>query len=205
MKNLISKIQSILFAAGRPIKIAELTKVLGVDRETAAAALAELGNELTHSGINLISHEDKYQLVSNPENAKILSEFLNSELREKLTDASVETLAIVLYKQPISRAEIESIRGVNSQYTLRQLQIRGLIEKSASPEDGRRLVYRTTLDFMRHMGITDLKQLPDFEQLISSVTVPEPNVGRFDSAADKDERIDHESTPRNSPEIDEEK
>jgi segregation and condensation protein B len=173
MKNLQSKLESILFVAGKPIKAVDLARAIGAEPDEVREALRHLTAQNHERGINLIEKEDRYQLITNPENAKTVADFLNAEIREKLTDASLETLGIILYKQPVSRAEIEAIRGVNSQYILRQLLIRGLIEKTPHPEDQRRLVYKTTLEFMQHLGIRDMKELPDFEELTRSITLPE--------------------------------
>lgn len=173
MQELNKKITAIIFAAGRPVKLSELTKSLERPREEVKTALTELKEQFSQTGINLLEKDEKYQFVTAPDTADAVSRFLSAEVREKLTEAALETLAIIAYKQPISRAEIEAIRGVNSQYILRQLLIRGLIEKTVAPDDARRLVYKTTIDFMRHLGITDPKQLPDFEELTKSVQLPE--------------------------------
>lgn len=184
MNNLDSQIESILFAAGRPVKLLELSKTLNEKKPEIKQSIEQLKQNLSLRGISLIEKDEKYQLVSNPENANAVGIFLMAEQREKLTDIAIETLSIITYKQPVSRAEIEAIRGVNSQYILRQLLIRGLIEKATSHEDARRLVYKTTLDFMTHLGIKDMKDLPDFEDLTKSVTLPEQS-----------EEQTHESAP----------
>ena len=101
-----------------------------------------------------------------------VKKFLSLELREKLTESAIETLGIILYKQPVSKSEIENIRGVNSQYILRLLLIRGLIEKIQSPSDKRMQLYKTTLEFMQHLGIKDIKELPDFEELTKAIELP---------------------------------
>lgn len=170
---LSDQIEAILFAAGRPVKINELARAVGQNPAAVHTALRELKQSRDGSGVVVIEKDDRYQLVSAPGCTEAVANFLNAELREKLTDTSLETLAIIVYKQPVSRAEIEAIRGVNSQYILRQLSIRGLIEKVPSTEDSRRLLYRTTLDFMSSLGIQDMKELPDFEELTKSVSLPE--------------------------------
>ena len=124
------------------------------------------------SGIILLAHNNKLQLASNPDNSTVVKKFLSLELREKLSDAALETLAIILYKQPVSKVEIENIRGVNSQYSIRHLLIRGLIEKTQSPSDKRMQLYKTTLEFMQHLGIKDMKELPDFEELTKGIEIP---------------------------------
>ncbi len=169
--KLKSQLLSILFVASKPVSIKELLEVLEVPEEELKNTIAELVAANQSTGIILLSHHDKLQLASNPENSSAVKKFLSLELREKLTDAAIETLAIILYRQPVSKAEIENIRGVNSQYTLRQLLIRGLIEKIQSPSDKRMQLYKTTLEFMQHMGISDVKQLPDFEELTKNITL----------------------------------
>ena len=169
--KLTIQIQSILFVASKPVSIKELTEVLEVPEAEIKAAIAELVEANQTSGIILLAQNDKLQLVSNPDNSTLVKKFLSLELREKLTDSALETLAIILYRQPVAKAEIENIRGVNSQYTLRQLLIRGLIEKVQSTSDKRVQLYKTTLEFMQHLGIKDVKELPDFEELTKNITL----------------------------------
>lgn len=171
--NLKSIIESILFVAGRPVTLKELEKITGKSRDEILPLLLELKKERASSGILLLEQNQSYLLSTNPENSDTVKNFLNAELREKLTDTGLETLAIVAYKQPVSRAEIESIRGVNSQYTLRLLLVRGLIEKNQSREDSRVSLYRTTHEFLQHLGLADIKELPDFEELTKEVKPPE--------------------------------
>lgn len=172
MDNLKSQILSILFVASKPVSIKELLDVLEVSEDELKSAIAELVSTNQTSGIILLAHNNKLQLASNPDNSSVVKKFLSLELREKLTDPTIETLAIILYKQPVSKAEIENIRGVNSQYVLRQLLIRGLIEKIQSASDKRMQLYKTTLEFMQHLGIKDMKELPDFEELTKSIELP---------------------------------
>ena len=172
MDKILSQILSILFVASKPVSIKELQDVLEVDETEIKNAVAQLVANNQTSGIILLAHNNKLQLSSNPDNSTMVKKFLSLELREKLTDAALETLAIILYKQPVSKAEIENIRGVNSQYSIRHLLIRGLIEKIPSPSDKRMQLYKTTLEFMQHLGIKDMKELPDFEELTKSIELP---------------------------------
>lgn len=170
--KLKSQILSILFVASKPVSIHELTETLGLSESDVKEAVAMLVADNPNSGIIVLAHDDKLQLSSNPDNSTQTKKFLSLELREKLTDAALETLAIILYRQPVSKAEIENIRGVNSQYTLRQLLIRGLIEKVSSASDKRVQNYKTTLEFMQHMGVKDMHDLPDFEELTKNIQLP---------------------------------
>ena len=152
----------------------EFREILEVDETKLKDAVAELVSQNQTAGIILLAHNNKLQLASNPENSSVVKKFLSLELREKLSDAALETLAIILYKQPVSRVEIENIRGVNSQYSLRHLLISGLIEKIQSPSDKRMQLYKTTLEFMQYLGIKDMKELPDFEELTKHIELPTP-------------------------------
>jgi segregation and condensation protein B len=172
INHLKSQILSILFVASKPVAKKDLLDTLEVTEGDLKLAIEELVSENHTAGIVLLAHHDKLQLASNPVNSPQVKKFLSLELREKLTDSALETLAIILYRQPVSKAEIENIRGVNSNYTIRQLLIRGLIEKTSSETDKRVQHYKTTLEFMQHLGITDLKQLPDFEDLTRNITLP---------------------------------
>ena len=174
--TLKSQILSILFVASKPVLIKELSEVLKVTEDEIKQTFSEMVAENVQSGIVLLAHNNKLQLASNPDNSSAVKQFLSLELREKLSDASIETLAVIAYRQPISRAEIENIRGVNSQYTLRQLLIRGLIEKTESPTDRRVQLYKTTLEFMQHLGLKNMSELPDFEELTKNVQLPDPSV-----------------------------
>ena len=174
LSKLKSQILSILFVASKPVSIQEILDTLEIDEPTINAVIEEIISENHNTGIILLAHGDKLQLASNPENSSQVKKFLSLELREKLSDAAIETLAIILYKQPVSKAEIENIRGVNSQYTIRQLLIRGLIEKVSSSSDKRVQNYKTTLEFMQHLGITNMSELPDFEELTKNIQLPTP-------------------------------
>ena len=175
--NRKTTIESILFVAGRPVSLKELEKFTGEKREDLEKALHELKTVYENSGIVILEQNKSYLMSTNPENTSIVKDFLSTDLREKLSEASIETLAIVTYKQPVSRAEIESIRGVNSQYTLRLLTMRGLVEKIQSTSDARMHLYRTTHEFMQHMGLNDMKDLPDFAEITAKVTPPEDIAG----------------------------
>lgn len=166
---------SVLFVASKPVTIAEIVEALEIDEQEIRDAIASLVSDNAKSGIVLLAHNDKLQLASNPENSFEVKRFLALELRERLSDSALETLAIILYKQPVSKAEIENIRGVNSQYTLRQLLIRGLIEKT-SGSDKRSAYYITTLELMQHLGIKDMKELPDFEELTKNIQLPSAEI-----------------------------
>lgn len=171
-EQLKNTLESLLFISSRPIRARELAKFLEVDEKTIQDCLAGLAEEKKDAGVVILENNGEYQMASQPKNSGPVKNFLNLELREKLTDATVEVLAIVAYRQPISKAEIEAIRGVNSQYSLRHLLIRGLIEKIPNPHDARSFLYKTTTEFLQHMGLNSAKDLPEFEKLVEQIKLP---------------------------------
>jgi segregation and condensation protein B len=175
LKNIL---ESLLFIANKPASARDLAKFLDTDQEAVQKALELLANEKKSAGVVLLENNGEYQMASQPKNSTQVKNFLNLELREKLTEATVEVLAIVSYRQPISKAELEAIRGVNSQYSLRHLLMRGLIEKIPNPTDGRSFLYQTTTEFLQHLGLLSVNDLPEFEKLVSQIKLPEAAISQ---------------------------
>jgi segregation and condensation protein B len=173
MTNLISQLESLLFVSNKPLSLKQLAKFTGGTEAEIESALQELSAQRSESGVVLLNAPDGYQLATHSENTEVVKNFLNSDLRESLTEATVEVLAIIGYRQPISKAEIESIRGVNSQYSIRALLMRGLIEKIPNPNDARGSLYQITTEFLQQLGITSVKDLPDFDELVAKIQLPE--------------------------------
>lgn len=172
-QHLKSLFESILFVASKPISLKEISKLAGVTTQEAETILLELQNEHRESGVVILESTGQYQMATHPQNAEAVKNFLNQDLREKLTDATVEVLAIIAYRQPISKSEIEAIRGVNSQYSIRHLLMRGMIEKVSNPADARGYQYQTTTEFLQHLGLMSLRDLPEFEELTHHIKLPE--------------------------------
>ncbi len=173
MNKLTSKIESLLFVSNKPLSLKQIVKFSGGSETEVKESLKELIEIRANSGVVLLDAPDGYQLATNSANSEAVKDFLNADLRESLTEATVEVLAIIGYRQPISKAEIESIRGVNSQYSLRALLMRGLIEKVPNPNDARGSLYQVTTEFLQQMGITSVNDLPDFTELVSKIQLPE--------------------------------
>ncbi len=173
MNELISQLESILFVSNKPLKAKQLASIVGSEDAKVTAAMEELIQLRKDSGVVVVAGSDGYQMATNSAHSDIVKNFLNADLRESLTEATVEVLAIIAYRQPISKAEIEAIRGVNSQYSLRALLMRGLIEKVPNPKDARGSLYQVTTEFMQQLGLTSVKDLPDFDKLVESIKLPE--------------------------------
>ena len=136
-EQLTGKLESLLFISPKPLNSKELAKFLELDEAVVQSSLTALVEAKKDSGVVILNNNGEYQMATSPKNSMEVKNFLNAELREKLTDATVEVLAIIAYRQPISKAELEAIRGINSQYSIRALLMRGLIEKIPNPHDAR--------------------------------------------------------------------
>jgi segregation and condensation protein B len=157
-------VESLLFVASEPSPIERLASVLQVTPEQIEEALRTLEQEYTGRGLRLQRKRRRVQLVTTPEAADVVRQFLGLELTGKLSPAALETLAIVAYRQPVTRAQAEAIRGVNSDSVMRTLVNRGLIEEQGRLDQaGRPIIYGTTFDFLQQFGLSSLDQLPPLD------------------------------------------
>ncbi|MBI3972431.1 MAG: SMC-Scp complex subunit ScpB [Chloroflexi bacterium] len=155
-------VEAVLFVAERPVTVNELAKLLRVAPDAIEDALVALGERYQGSGLSLQRHGDALQLVSHPRAAAAVQRFLGRELSSRLSPAALETLAIVAYRQPVTRAQIEAIRGVSPDHALANLLARGLVEEVGRLETvGRPILYSTTFEFLRAFGLNSLRELPD--------------------------------------------
>ena len=163
VRQLEAAIESLLFVSGRPLARNELRKLLNVDDERLTSALQSLEQDLVQQerGIRLQRLGEQVQLVTAPENARYIAALLGLPLTAKLTPAALETLAVIAYRQPITRSQIEAIRGVNSDRALASLIQHGLAaEIGRAATVGRPALFATTADFLQQFGLTALEQLP---------------------------------------------
>lgn len=163
VSQLANAIESLLFVSGRPLEYGELRKLLNVDDtnlERAVRALAAFLEE-QRRGIRLQLLGQQVQLVTAPENARYVAALLGLPMTAKLTNAALETLAVIGYRQPITRAQLEAVRGVNSDRALASLVQHGLVaEVGRAATVGRPALFATTPEFLQQFGLTSLEQLP---------------------------------------------
>lgn len=163
-----SELESLLLAAARPLSVKKLAEFLTIDESEVLSAATELNRDYKEreAGCQLLINNHQIQLVTGSSNSDLVKRFLKDEETGELSKPSLETLTIIAYRQPITKAELEQIRGVNCSLILRNLLIRGLIEAS---EDKIKLttVYGVTLDFLKFLGLATVAELPDYEQLNS--------------------------------------
>jgi len=175
-KNLKDIVFSILFVAGEGIEKSFITEKLNITDKELEKALKEL-QEIYQSdnGIHLITYKNKVQLASNPAYADYISEVLNPIREKTLTRAALETLAIIAYKQPITKLEIEEIRGVNNaDYAVQILIDQNVIEVVGRKDAvGKPLLFGTTDNFLKRFNLQDLAELPDYEVLLERIKVIE--------------------------------
>ena len=177
MLNLESKIESVLFFKNEPVSIVELGKLLGEKPATIKVALANLKDSSKDRGIVIVSDGEFVSFGTHPDASELIAELQKEELSGELSRASLETLALVLYKGPISRREIDHIRGVNSGFILRSLLIRGLVERADDPpastdeasRAGRSYSYKTTLKLLEYLGVTSHEDLPEYRDVFKKL------------------------------------
>ncbi len=174
--ELESKIEGLLFYKGEDMSVWDLAKLLRVSPEEIDEALNMLEQSLKNRGIILVRKDDSVALGITPELSSIIESIRKDEITKELSKASLETLSIVLYKSSsakesagITRHEIDYIRGVNSSFILRNLLVRGLIEKTTDERDNRRLLYKPTFDALSYMGVASIEKLPNYETVRSQL------------------------------------
>lgn len=169
--DLTARLEAILFVAGDPVDVSALARALGVESDVVEQALDTLQHDIERdgSGLRVLRSLEGIQLVTAPEAQAAVEAFLTASMREKLTPAAAETLSIIAYRGPISRAGIEAIRGVNSSFTLRLLALRGLVAREPHPTDRRSYVYQVSAEFLRHLGALRVADLPEYEALHAHV------------------------------------
>jgi len=174
MNQLEHQIESLLFIAGKPLSVRKLADMLHAkpsEITSAADALLERYKE-EDKGIHIMHVDDNYQMATSPAQADLIETFIKSEQTGELTKPSLETLTIIAYRGPITKAELEQIRGVNCSLILRNLLIRGLIEAGFD----RKLkitVYQVTLQFLEFLGVSTTRDLPEYEKLHNDVRLRE--------------------------------
>jgi len=168
--ELESKIEGLLFYKGEDISVKKLTEIFNVTEDSINDALNKLELSLLGRGLVLVRKNDQVVLGVTGELSSLIESIRKEEIAKELSKAALETLTIVLYKNEISRSEIDYIRGVNSSFILRNLLVRGLVEKVLDSKDSRRILYRPTFDTLAFMGIASIKELPNYEQIVSSLT-----------------------------------
>lgn len=163
--DLPQRIEAILFWKAEPITVKKLASLLNTDTNSTREGLKQLEIQLQGRGITLVQTDDEVMLGTSKEQSAVIESITKDELTRDLGKAGLETLSIILYQGPVSRTDIDYIRGVNSQFIIRALLIRGLIERVENPKDARSFLYKPTLELLAHLGASKLEELPEYTEV----------------------------------------
>lgn len=164
-----SVIESLLFVSGEPLKINQIARIIECGINFTQDIMKEMASRYNDSnrGIKLVNSGDKYSLVTKAENSEYIEKLLGVNSRQSLSQASLETLSIIAYKQPITRVDIDEIRGVKSDRAIYNLLEKGLIRENGRLNvPGRPILYSTTEDFLKYFGLENIEVLPDLDELV---------------------------------------
>jgi segregation and condensation protein B len=162
MTLLASKIQALLFYSAEPTNLKDIAQITKSTKEETLSAINELRELLEGSGLAIIEANNTFTLTTSKEVSSFIEEYTKEELDRDLGKAGLETLSIVLYMGPISRSDLEYIRGVQSSFILRALSVRGLIERVENPTDKRAYLYRPTINLLAHLGVKKVEDIPKY-------------------------------------------
>jgi segregation and condensation protein B len=168
-------LQAMLFSEGGSLSKKRLMQLLGIDQARLRAAADALSARIEGSGLSLIESDTEIALVVSQGSAEAVRKAFESDYDREIGDAGLEVLAIILYRGPSTRAQIDYIRGVNTASTMRNLSARGLIERAPNPDDAREYLYRPTVELLAHLGVTGSKELPDYGKITSELAAFEAN------------------------------
>ena len=171
-KNLTQLVESILFVAGQGVEIKDIAEKLEIDKKEVIKAIEELKNKHKDDGINVITYKESVQMCSNPDFAEDIATVLNPIREKQLTKAALETLAIIAYKQPVTKLDIEQVRGVNSDYAMQVLTSFNLVEIVGRKDAvGKPFLFGTTDEFLKRFELQSLNDLPDYDELLERIKV----------------------------------
>lgn len=169
--SIVAALEALLFIYGEPLEIIKILKILkqqsaDLDEAVVKTALQTLQAQLESDerGLSLMVHDRQAQLVTKPGFKGLLQEIVKEELHEALTGAALETLAIISYAGPVPRSTIDYIRGVNSTFILRNLLLRGLIDRSQDPNRANTYIYKASFEFLRYLGLSKVNDLPEYQK-----------------------------------------
>src|SRR3990167_5790270 len=171
ISDVATKAGAFLFAEGGVLSLRKLAQLIGCSQAELVAGLQQLRDRLSQSGVSLIRTDTEAGLSVSPEAADSVEAAYERELGREIGDAGLEVLAILLYRGPSTRAEIDYIRGVNTSSTLRTLLARGLVLRAENPDYSRQYLYRPTAELLAHLGTADVNNLPDYEKITGELRV----------------------------------
>jgi len=172
----LAALEALLFVHGEPLAIKKIAAVLDVPEAAVAELITAFRESLAAGdrGLALVANDHSVQLVTKAALMPVIQEFVKQELTEDLTPASLEALSLVAYLGPLPRARLDYLRGVNSSFILRNLMMRGLVERFPDPERSAVMLYRATIDLWKHLGVPGQERLPEYDTFKTLGTSAEP-------------------------------
>lgn len=167
--NLEAQIEGVLFYKAEPVLKKELCSLFSISEEELMKVFGELRTVLEGRGLEIVETDTEVQLTTKAALAPLIERLRREELKKDIGKAGAETLAIILYRGPISRSDIDRIRGVNSTFILRNLLIRGLVERRDNPENARTFLYAITPELLTHLGVSRTEELPEYKEVMDSL------------------------------------
>lgn len=171
--SLASRIEAILFWKGEPLSLQDISRLTQTNEEEVLRAAEDLRTQLQGRGIVLVQTQNELSLGTTAQMSEVIAALRKEELSKDLGKAGLETLSIILYKGPVSRKEIDYIRGVNSAFIVRNLLIRGLIERVEESKNGRSFRYQSSIALLSFLGIQKVEDLPEFNAVKNELTALE--------------------------------
>lgn len=163
--NMQGAVEALLFLSGAPISLDKIASLLGIDRADVEGVIATLADRYEQDplrGLRIVRGENEVTLATKPAHQALLETLAKEDLKEELTPAALETLSLIAYFGPLSRPQIDFVRGVNSSFIVRNLSVRGLVDRK--PGKGNAYVYTASIDFLKYMGVGSVQELPDYEK-----------------------------------------
>ena len=179
IKTIESIIEGVLFAAGDSVSVEKLADITDVDTKTLKSIINNLADKYDNekSGLMIISLEDSYQMCTRPDYQEYIKKLAEPKRAHNLSNAALEVLSVIAYRQPVSKTAIEQIRGVSSDTIVNRLVERGLVKEAGRLDaPGKPVLFKTTEEFLRCFNLKSLKELPEYEEIAGGESVPEDKV-----------------------------
>jgi segregation and condensation protein B len=167
--SLADRIEALLFTEGGSLSYKKLAQLLGCTEDELKGGIADLEQKRNGSGIAVVKTDTEVALTIAPAAAETIEKAFEREIGKEIGDAGLEVLAIILYRGPSTRSQIDYIRGVNTSSTIRALAARGLLERIPNPSDAREYLYRATTELIAYLGVTEATKLPDYVKITSEL------------------------------------
>ena len=174
-KTTVAQIEAILFASGDPVSIEKIGNFLKLNKKQFDKEIKGLIEkyEDSESGLQIIEKRGKIQLATKANLSESVAKFLGKALNEELSKATLETLAVIAYRGPVTRVQIEHIRGVNCSYALRTLSLRGIVDRKENPLDSRSYIYEVSFEFLKSLGLENVENLNKYKELREQLPIEE--------------------------------